>query len=114
MFQGSLMLLWNEKSANSPTGLIKDGCGRGAGRRTHILVLGHEFVHVARRVRVRFLVISKDKDGDIDGAKDGELVCLFEEATLSLEKSSAQREAISAWGRRPGEKTERGERECLH
>lgn len=53
---------------------------------TYILVSGNEVAHVRGRILVELLVVSKDEDGDIDGAEHGELVCLLEQAALALEK----------------------------
>lgn len=51
-----------------------------------VLVSGDEVSHVARGVLVQLLVVSKNKDGDIDRTENGELVSLFEQATLSFQK----------------------------
>lgn len=42
--------------------------------------------HVARRVLVQLLVLAEDEDGDIDRAKDGELMCLLEKTTFALQE----------------------------
>lgn len=53
---------------------------------TYILVSGDEMLHIGRRVLVQLFVVPEDKNGDIDGAQDRKLVCLFKQASLSLEK----------------------------
>ncbi len=68
--------------------------------------------HVGRRVLVQLLVAAEDEDGDVDGAEDGELVGLLEEAAFPLEKSatrdrSARRLAQQGAGERARAYTER-------
>src|SRR4051794_7376487 len=55
---------------------------------TYVLVPCDEIAHVRRRVLVELLIIAKDEDGNIDGAEDGQLMRLLEQATLSFEKGS--------------------------
>lgn len=57
----------------------------------------NELMHVGRRVLVELLIVAKDEDGHIDGTQDGELVCLFKQAALSLEKRSAREEISQLW-----------------
>ena len=53
---------------------------------THILKSCDRLVDVSRRVLVQLLVVAEDDDGDIDGAQDGELMRLLEEAAFALEE----------------------------
>lgn len=53
-----------------------------------VLVAGNEIMHVGRRVFVELLVVAKYEDGDVDRAKNGELVSLLEETTFALQKSN--------------------------
>jgi hypothetical protein len=47
-------------------------------------------VNVSRREFIKFLVVTKDDDRDIDGAEHGKLMRLLEQPTLPLEKSSVE------------------------
>lgn len=53
------------------------------------MVSGQDLSNVGTRVLVQFLVISKDNNGDVDGAEDGQLMCLLEQTAFALEESSA-------------------------
>lgn len=52
----------------------------------YVLVPSERLVDVARGELIQLLVVSKDDDSDVYGAKDAELVGLFEEPTLAFEK----------------------------
>jgi hypothetical protein len=56
---------------------------------TYVVVSGQDLSNVGTRVLVQFLVISKDNNGDVDGAEDGQLMCLLEQTAFALEESSA-------------------------
>ena len=51
-----------------------------------VLEATNDLVDVRRRVFIQLLVVAKDNDGDVDGAEDGELVCLLEQAALALQE----------------------------
>lgn len=53
---------------------------------THILISVDELSHICGRVFVKLLVITKDKDGNINGTKHGKLMSLLEEAAFSLQE----------------------------
>jgi hypothetical protein len=53
---------------------------------TVILISVNKFSHIRWRIFVELLVVTKDEDGDIDGAENGKLVSLLEKTTLSLQK----------------------------
>lgn len=55
---------------------------------THILISPDGFVDVAGRELVQLLIVAEDYHGNVDGAEDGELVRLLEQATLALEKGA--------------------------
>lgn len=78
----------------------------GGNQETHVLVAADQVVHVGGRVLVELLVVAEDEDCDIDGAQDGELMRLLEQAALSLEEGSAARQSQS---RSRGEGGEGGE-----
>lgn len=61
----------------------------------YILVAANGLVDVAGRELVQLLVVAKDDDGHVDGAEDRQLVGLFEEAALALEKGAGGR--VSWW-----------------
>lgn len=52
-----------------------------------VLEAANGLIDVARGELIELLVVTEDDDSDVDGAEDAELVGLFEETTLSLEKS---------------------------
>ena len=51
-----------------------------------VLEAADDLVDVGGGVLVQLLVVAEDDDGDVDGAEDGELVGLLEEAALALEE----------------------------
>ena len=51
---------------------------------TYVLIAADGFVDVARGELVQFLVVAKYDDSDVDGAEDGELVGLLEQAAFAL------------------------------
>lgn len=55
---------------------------------TYILKSADSIVYVAGRVFIQLLVVSKDDDSNINGAEDGELVSLLEQAAFALEEST--------------------------
>jgi hypothetical protein len=55
-------------------------------RTTVILISGNKITHVCRRVLVQLLIVAEDENGNIDGAQDGKLVCLLEQAALTLKE----------------------------
>lgn len=55
-------------------------------RRAKILISPKRLGHVTRGILVKFLVMAKDDNGDIDGAKDSEFMRLLKKTTLSLQK----------------------------
>jgi hypothetical protein len=65
------------------------------------LVAANGLIDVARGELVQLLVVAEDDDGDIDGAEDGQLMGLFEQAAFALQKSagrSGSARALWAWG----------------
>lgn len=76
-----------------PSGAIFPPCAR-----TYILKPPDNILYLRRRVLIQLLIVSKDNHRDIDGAEDGELVGLLEEAALALEEGdgSAARRSSSA------------------
>jgi hypothetical protein len=50
------------------------------------LISCNQVAHVCRGVFVKLLIVAKDKDSHIDGAKDGELMSLLEQSTFALEE----------------------------
>lgn len=58
-----------------------------------VRVATNKIAHIIRRVFVQLLVAAKDNDSDIDGAEDGQLVCLLKQTPLSFQKRSASRSA---------------------
>ena len=62
------------------------------------MVAANGFVDVARGKLVQLLVVAKDDDGDVDGAQDGQLVGLFEQAAFALQKGAANR-GSAGWAR---------------
>ena len=52
--------------------------------RAYILVSRQDLSNVSTRVFVQLLIISKDYDRDIDGAENGELMRLLEQAADEL------------------------------
>lgn len=55
----------------------------------YILIATESLVHVTRGILIKFLVMAKDDNGDIDGTKDGQLMSLLEQSTFSLEECPA-------------------------
>lgn len=77
-------------SASGPSGyLLTIG-------KTHVLVPRDQVAHVGRRVLVQLLVITKDEDGNVDGAEHGELVRLLEQATLALQEGPSHYVSLQA------------------
>ena len=58
---------------------------------THILVPADGFVDVSRRELVKLLVMTEYDDCNINRAKDGKLVRLFEESALALKECSVSK-----------------------
>lgn len=50
------------------------------------MIFCHQVAHIARRVLVQLLILTKDEDCYIDGAEHGKLVRLLEQTTFSLEE----------------------------
>jgi hypothetical protein len=59
-------------------------------RGAHILISSQDLSNITTRVFVQLLIISKDYDGDIDRAENGELMRLLEQAAFALEEGSAE------------------------
>ena len=59
-------------------------------RRAYVLISGQDLSNITTRVFVQLLIITKDYDGDIDGAENGELMRLLEQAAFALEEGSAE------------------------
>jgi len=55
----------------------------------YVLVAADGLVDVARRELVELLVVAEDDDGDVDRAQHRQLVGLFEQTTLALQKGAA-------------------------
>jgi hypothetical protein len=53
-----------------------------------ILVAANCLIDVAGRKLVQLLVVAKDDDSDVDGAEDGELMRLLEQAAFALQESN--------------------------
>lgn len=51
-----------------------------------VLEAAHDLVDVGGRVFVQLLIMAKDHNRDVDGAEDGELVRLLEQAAFALEE----------------------------
>ena len=65
-----------------------------------VLEASYCFLDISRRVLVQLLVVSKDDDGDIDRAEDGELMRLLEQPSLALQKSDRPRDVLEMeWDR---------------
>jgi hypothetical protein len=54
------------------------------------LISSQDLSNITTRVFVQLLIISKDYDGDIDRAENGELMRLLEQAAFALEEGSAE------------------------
>lgn len=63
----------------------------------YILVPSDGLVDVARRELVELLVVPKDDDCNVDGAEDGKLVSLLEEAAFALQKGAAKGQSQPRW-----------------
>lgn len=73
-----------------------------------VLEAADDLVDVGGGVLVQLLVVAEDDDGDVDGAEDGELVGLLEEAALALEEGDRTIGArdvsiVDRWGGGGGE-----------
>lgn len=66
---------------------------------TYVVEPPDYLIDVRRRVFVQLLIVTKDDDGDIDGAEDGELVRLLEEAAFALEEGDAAVAIVADCGR---------------
>lgn len=53
---------------------------------TYVLIPGESLIDVAGREFVQLLVLSEDNDGDVDGAEDGKLMRLLEQAAFALQE----------------------------
>lgn len=58
---------------------------------TYELVPGQNLSNITTRVLVQLFVVAKDDNRDVDGAQNGELMCLLEQAAFALEERSARR-----------------------
>lgn len=74
-------------------------------------------IDIRRRVLVQLLIVAEDDNRDIDGAENGELVSLLEQATFALEEGDATVAIVSncvramqwlAWERLHGERCSDG------
>lgn len=61
------------------------------------MVAADGLVDVAGRELVQLLVVAEDDDCDVDGAEDGKLMSLLEEAAFALQKGAAE-ESVSGLG----------------
>lgn len=50
----------------------------------------NSLVDIAGRVLIKLFIVAEDYDGNIDRAKNGELVSLLEQATFALEESTVR------------------------
>jgi hypothetical protein len=51
-----------------------------------VIISRQDLSNVTTRIFVQFLIIAKDYDRDIDGAENGELMRLLEQATFALKE----------------------------
>lgn len=58
-------------------------------------ISGDELSHVARRVLIQLLVLTKDEDGNINRAKHRELMCLLEKTALALQEGTGVGHIVS-------------------
>lgn len=64
----------------------------------NILEAANGLVNVAGRKLVKLLVVAKDDDGNVDGAEDAQLVGLFEQAALALQKGTGTKKPLALPG----------------
>ena len=57
---------------------------------TYVLVSTNIFIDIAGREFIELLIVAEDDDGNIDGAEDGQLMGLFEQAGFALEESAVE------------------------
>jgi len=63
----------------------------------YVLKPPDNLIDIRGRVLVQLLVMTENDDGDIDGAEDGELVRLLEQAAFALEEGHGSVAVISNW-----------------
>ena len=70
--------------ARSAAATLYRRCGASDSSETYILISRNDLGNIARGELVKLLVVTKNDDRHIDGAEDGKLVSLLEQAALSL------------------------------